>query len=1066
MKPLNHGPSHYHRANIGEYHRRTTAGHVTGKKQQNRLNQLAKQPGSAHKNRQAAAMLDLLLLIGNINTALAVSQSGKNNHRHGPLALPPARINDDAELICRHDAIRRQPALLRCDPRTPAHTIAVRNQAQTRGFTLLYDVMSRFLSLPGANAANLPDDFAGLKPNTPHNGPLGDNQGNMESPKAANPVPSATAALSTVLAKYPDMRQLASEKIRAVIKEKLHTELDPDKIFYHRFHSAVNDPLAFTGWRHAKQNLAESRSLTECVLQNFSADDQDNLDSVDMMGGLYNIDGQDATEFDARNEVKILPSQLAKLIWDMDFYQAYKQALETYWLDTQVQEVRNIYIFIETLKNSNPILTEDHKELLMKVFGLSRDNSTGIETRFFDINGYFATDMLVFQAEHASEVILYMPRVRRAIPFTTLKDLRIWIIANCVDDIHRASIAEHFAIAEREDGFFFDGVDSWLKTLDTDQTRDLAYICKKNHPITGKISQAILQKQKQRDFEDSKRLIKSDSDVRLQMAVEYISVINFLLPNPVTPFISLALDLDLAMYSDTQEERKEALGRMAGDLITLSFMALTEVGIKKLGYATGRPTGIHAAAQPEDIETMMLQSMDRAKQFLNTPYAGMYLRQSGVLEEDLFIFAKNEQNIIIHPEIMAVIKKFNIAEQTLDFTTSLVWDENGVIIGHDGQHYLQINNKYYQIEEDILHKRYHFSKDKNVKIFLDDGYEPKTFFLHEDDRSIFDDFSLSCRNRRAPTALVPSCPGFSESLSIKLAGMDSGVNESMANSIEPHPEIPYLFKSTTSDSIFIKFGDKYFLAKTNAKNDLIVIYKKCEEPSLQCIRGSMVKGPTLFYSKNTNKFYPNNKIGRLQEKSGFSYSLAKLNLFCQGEAFQPLTRNEIMVLQRYASNDYDAINEFMRAGMPERWMNGYFREHLYESINAIESSLSKIPAYKETVYRGLVLPAEDFRRLKVNDLLHSLSFVSTSADIDVARTFAIKTVEAKEEILYEIKIRTSGHPIALYTSRMREAEVLIDKDSWFFIEKIEGHHFFLNEIKQKRIDQFRLDNPTSMTYTL
>ncbi len=75
------------------------------------------------------------------------------------------------------------------------------------------------------------------------------------------------------------------------------------------------------------------------------------MDNINMMGGLYKTNGQNATLFDAQNEIRLLPSKLAKLIWDMNFYEAYKQDLEQYWIDRQIPEIRNAYILIDSLRN-------------------------------------------------------------------------------------------------------------------------------------------------------------------------------------------------------------------------------------------------------------------------------------------------------------------------------------------------------------------------------------------------------------------------------------------------------------------------------------------------------------------------------------------------------------------------------------------------------------------------------------------------------------------------------------------------------------------------------------------
>jgi hypothetical protein len=114
------------------------------------------------------------------------------------------------------------------------------------------------------------------------------------------------------------------------------------------------------------------------------------------------------------------------------------------------------------------------------------------------------------------------------------------------------------------------------------------------------------------------------------------------------------------------------------------------------------------------------------------------------------------------------------------------------------------------------------------------------------------------------------------------------------------------------------------------------------------------------------------------------------------------------------------------------------------------------------------MPSENFNRLRVNDVLHSLSFISTSADSQVAQKFALNTADPVryKGVFYEIQIKKSGHPIGLYTTRFYEAEVLLNKDNWFLIKQIEDNKVFLEELTKPKAEEFLKNNPTAMTHTL
>ncbi len=1060
MKKNNYSATVTHRIAIANNHSKTSP-YIPDHQQQKILTQLSARPGSLAKNQRAMAILDVLLLISNTHILLGDHPYLDKDHRRlsannsSDTTLPPLI---GADLGRR---LQRTPALMVSNQLTPRlrtpsaidHPITVANQ-----FT---DLFNKKIKLPAASASTSSVQRASISPI--HNGKKTITKRSLST---GRPLLPSTEILPFFINKYPNLHQLAGNKIKAAIKQKTGIDIDPDQVYYHRFSAAMNDPLSFTGWQHSAQDLVESRTLTHCVLHNFSADAQDNMDVVNMMGGIYNQNTTQATTFGAANIIKILPSSVAELIWNMNFYNEFNKALDEYWHDPQIQEIHNIYTFIETLKNSRLILTEKHKLMLLNAFGLDATSTNNIQVSFFDINGYVATDILVLQSPEPSDVILYLPRSRQAIPFANLRDLRAWIIYSCIDEIDRSALAQHFSISDRQGSLLYDGIDSWLLTLNKERDRYFDVIYKADNIITGNLSPQLIARQKLRAYQDADRLIKSNNEVREDMAARYFSVINMLLPNPITPIISFALDLDRAINADTKSEQKMAITEMANDVINIALMALTEVGAKKMSLITDMRPQLDVTLEAGDISESVRQSMVISRKIFGSTMADAYLQQYGFTSHKLFLLEENQQHVIIHPEIMTEIKKLGITNVELTFTEDLPYDENGIIKGPDGNRYLQINNKYYEIQEDVVNKRFSLAKNQNLFIFLNDTFEKKTFFLSNADDTKFHDFFYSCRGKRNPTGTNPSCPGFNESLANKLALLDSGIDSSIESSIEQHPDKPYLFRSKEDDRLFIKFEDRYFQAKINTRNNSITLYKHCNNAFLDCVNEQLAKGPKMFYSEKNNKFYPNNKIGKLQEISGFSYSLAKMEIWCQKHPSLQLTTDEIYALQRYASVDYDAINEFMRAGMPERYLNSFLRQQVDESINTIERALQKIPPYNEKVYRGTLLSPDELQRIKARDLMHTLSFVSTSADPEVARIFAVENAPSKIGVFYEINIKKSGHPIALYTSRMREAEVLIEKNSWFIVEKIEGSRLSLAEIQPGNLDEFRLKNPTSMTYTL
>ena len=128
---------------------------------------------------------------------------------------------------------------------------------------------------------------------------------------------------------FPDLHELAITQARAIIFKHTGRQLDPEKVWWHRFDRAVSTPASFSGWEHRGPPL---RSLTfvQLMLQRFAASDQDDLDTLQVMGGFY-TDGAEHSWFDQRNEVRMLAAPVSRDFWAIDFAATYTHALRTFW---------------------------------------------------------------------------------------------------------------------------------------------------------------------------------------------------------------------------------------------------------------------------------------------------------------------------------------------------------------------------------------------------------------------------------------------------------------------------------------------------------------------------------------------------------------------------------------------------------------------------------------------------------------------------------------------------------------------------------------------------------------
>lgn len=84
---------------------------------------------------------------------------------------------------------------------------------------------------------------------------------------------------------YPDVQAMAWAQARKLLRELAGSQADPDKVWWHRFGSAVSSSRSFNGWAHAGAPM-ESMTLVELVMRRFSVRDQDASDELQMYGGF------------------------------------------------------------------------------------------------------------------------------------------------------------------------------------------------------------------------------------------------------------------------------------------------------------------------------------------------------------------------------------------------------------------------------------------------------------------------------------------------------------------------------------------------------------------------------------------------------------------------------------------------------------------------------------------------------------------------------------------------------------------------------------------------------------
>lgn len=127
----------------------------------------------------------------------------------------------------------------------------------------------------------------------------------------------------------PDMRQRARDLAQALLARYKLGNLDPDKVYWHRFSDQVSSSRAFSGWAHYRPPL-QSHTLVELVMVRFSAADSEAPDVLDAQSGFYTADAQ-ADVYDERNEIRLLPSKVLTLFWATDFKARFADECQRFW---------------------------------------------------------------------------------------------------------------------------------------------------------------------------------------------------------------------------------------------------------------------------------------------------------------------------------------------------------------------------------------------------------------------------------------------------------------------------------------------------------------------------------------------------------------------------------------------------------------------------------------------------------------------------------------------------------------------------------------------------------------
>ncbi|WP_211288372.1 dermonecrotic toxin domain-containing protein [Xanthomonas theicola] len=276
------------------------------------------------------------------------------------------------------------------------------------------------------------------------------------------------------------------------------------------------------------------------------------------------------------NQVPVKPTDFVQMVWDIDFYNRAKGIMAENFGHRDIHVKRYFLDFIKHL-NIGIINRVTARDILSGV-GLLQENNVGVS--LFDINGYSAANAFVFKHKDSGRVTLYLPRSDfKLMSFRGCFEMQSWVSDACLSNVRRDMIASHFTIADRQDGVFYYGVDAWLDSIG----QDIGYYDKIAMNPTEVPSEhffdSLFDNVKSKEFSDLDSLIKSDAEVRRDTCERLIDASN-IIPNPLSPFLSLAMHLEHAIEADTYPEKMQEIQHIKADVANLIAMIALENAMK------------------------------------------------------------------------------------------------------------------------------------------------------------------------------------------------------------------------------------------------------------------------------------------------------------------------------------------------------------------------------------------------------------------------------------------------------------------------------------------------------
>ena len=273
------------------------------------------------------------------------------------------------------------------------------------------------------------------------------------------------ALVPTLVAACPDMYEMACAIAKDILARHDLAHLEPEQVYWHRFHAAQSSSRTFTGWEHLFETPRESMTLPQLVIQRFSVHDQDNADLLDADAGFYTA-GPEAGTYNESNEVRLHSSDVLKAFWGINFADRYRKKVDAFWskhAKTFRALAKCTFLAKAMEDRESGRLSDDNFRTAVKAVAgnvswpvtrqMLEDEALpadGLRIGLLKIGGFVATDILCITDGHGG-VILYVPgEIWGVHALQNARDLHWWVLSQIRKPSDRKRFMAHFQVADHD----------------------------------------------------------------------------------------------------------------------------------------------------------------------------------------------------------------------------------------------------------------------------------------------------------------------------------------------------------------------------------------------------------------------------------------------------------------------------------------------------------------------------------------------------------------------------------------------------------------------------------------